>query len=923
MKRVLPSVQQRAAQPAEQRQSATEAYVGSSQVRESARQGAETAQSSNKSTGSNLSAIPKRTYASAGTPTARGMQSSSEVLVSTRPVPLSEKIISREGVAHRDGGKIEREPVAQSQVRAVPVNSPRSTSASGREVSEASNSTREVVSGTPKADRSNTAAAHVAVKVAETGRERTMSVPLEKTSTSATSELKGIQREVGGSTKQTEPVHVEQPTNREYAPSRKTNSAVAQETTVLNVETKSKETFVTSRQSTTPTHVEQPTNRAYTSLRTPNPAVAQETTVLNVETKPKETFVTSRQSTTPVQAEKATHQQRVSPESQRASAAVEAREAIPAPSSMKDELISRPILRAAPETVKNSPQSAQRTAAVEQKQQIEKTKAEPKAEVRDFQGKTERSYEKTQVTPRPDAVTKKSSVEEMTLSGDTLKKSELTKQVSPKTTESRSASALSLEPERAAKPVTEGERREDARPKPETLRDIRSLTPLRKSADSLPAIPQEKSAVHRSSDNASAIIEEVKAASRDLSAKVETPTETSVRQVETSAIARPFVQPEPEFSASAFRTEPTQRTPEHLEHKAESHYKSASPGEQSLKSPERLEHKAELPFSEGMNPSISQQPAKAAPVFVKADEAQVKPETVAPLMRQSEQSSRAASPSISQQPAKAAPVFVKADEAQVKPETVAPLMRQSEQSSRAASPSAPAMTSEWNPVRVAEPASSKEFNRQQSDFSRQDARGAEKVSNEHSRSDAAKNDAASQDSVKVLQGSEPIREPAATPKLDQPHAQKSALPWREIQARVEQALEQSRRRIVEPDHLNLSFFTQELGSFEIDIVRRQDRLSIRVEGESNVVTMMEDEKLQLVQWMRDQGYQVERVEFSSKHESANAFHRDSQPQNQERSEQLMRGSARSANTSVSGQEELVSGGEGHKPQVFGQRVWTA
>jgi hypothetical protein len=267
--------------------------------------------------------------------------------------------------------------------------------------------------------------------------------------------------------------------------------------------------------------------------------------------------------------------------------------------------------------------------------------------------------------------------------------------------------------------------------------------------------------------------------------------------------------------------------------------------------------------------------------------------------------------------------FVKTSDAVAKAEIVAPPVQRSESPARALQTPVSVISADWNPVKSSENAGARDFGFLQHDSTRQEARNSERASAETTRTDATRRESTSQDAFKAMQNSEPIQEAVLLPKPELQNVTKNALPWREIQARVEQALEQSRRRIVEPDHLNLSFYTNELGAFEIDIVREQDRLTIRVGGESKVVTMMEEEKIQLVQWMREQGHQVERVEFSPKGETASAFHRESQKQSQERSEQLARGSAHLSGSISGGQAETIVGPDVPSPQVLGQRVWTA
>ncbi len=83
-----------------------------------------------------------------------------------------------------------------------------------------------------------------------------------------------------------------------------------------------------------------------------------------------------------------------------------------------------------------------------------------------------------------------------------------------------------------------------------------------------------------------------------------------------------------------------------------------------------------------------------------------------------------------------------------------------------------------------------------------------------------------------------------------------------LKAALEKALEQSRKRLVEPDEVRLTLPFGEMGTLEIDVVRRADQFSIHIAAEPAAAAALEESRLAMAVWMREQGYAVERIDLS-------------------------------------------------------------
>lgn len=143
-----------------------------------------------------------------------------------------------------------------------------------------------------------------------------------------------------------------------------------------------------------------------------------------------------------------------------------------------------------------------------------------------------------------------------------------------------------------------------------------------------------------------------------------------------------------------------------------------------------------------------------------------------------------------------------------------------------------------------------------------------------------------------------------------------------LKAALQQALDMSRKRLVEPNELRLSVPLGELGTMDIDVVRETEKISIRIGADHKALALLEDQKPYLTQWLRDQGYPVEQLDLSPRSNGnpnsgltgSNTSSQDSQTSRSMRSE-----------SSLTGQtiEMADSFQPAARPTNSGQHVWTA
>ncbi len=139
---------------------------------------------------------------------------------------------------------------------------------------------------------------------------------------------------------------------------------------------------------------------------------------------------------------------------------------------------------------------------------------------------------------------------------------------------------------------------------------------------------------------------------------------------------------------------------------------------------------------------------------------------------------------------------------------------------------------------------------------------------------------------------------------------------------LQQALEQSRRRLVEPDELRLTVPFGDMGTLDIDVLRENEMFSIRIAADPALAGMMEEQRQQLAVWLKDQGFPIQQLEIAerqggySRREGLASEHTSSE---------------REQNQS-GGSEKGPGGGFGQgdnpepsqpRPAYSGARVWTA
>ncbi|MBL0061186.1 MAG: hypothetical protein IPP40_06810 [bacterium] len=139
---------------------------------------------------------------------------------------------------------------------------------------------------------------------------------------------------------------------------------------------------------------------------------------------------------------------------------------------------------------------------------------------------------------------------------------------------------------------------------------------------------------------------------------------------------------------------------------------------------------------------------------------------------------------------------------------------------------------------------------------------------------------------------------------------------------LQKALDQSRKRMVDPDELRMSIPFGELGTMDIDIVREAEKFSIRIAADPQAIAMMEDQRIQLTHWLRMQGYPVEQIDITPRFAGES---KSDLPGSNQSTEERSSGGAGKSGRPNDGQGGV---GEEHaevavRPAFSGLRVWTA
>lgn len=160
-----------------------------------------------------------------------------------------------------------------------------------------------------------------------------------------------------------------------------------------------------------------------------------------------------------------------------------------------------------------------------------------------------------------------------------------------------------------------------------------------------------------------------------------------------------------------------------------------------------------------------------------------------------------------------------------------------------------------------------------------------------------------------------VQSSSLAPKQHPSHATEA------LKAALQQALEQSRRRLVDPDELRLSIPLAEFGTVDIDVRRDSEHYAVRIAADPALASIMEEQRHQLVVWLRDQGFQVNQLQVDVRAQSQDArseaaFEQTSKNQKERRESEhySARGSAA---------DETLNDLDFPKPVFTGARVWTA
>lgn len=157
----------------------------------------------------------------------------------------------------------------------------------------------------------------------------------------------------------------------------------------------------------------------------------------------------------------------------------------------------------------------------------------------------------------------------------------------------------------------------------------------------------------------------------------------------------------------------------------------------------------------------------------------------------------------------------------------------------------------------------------------------------------------------------------ATSKVVAPH--QNTLPDN-IRVAIQQALELSKQRVVEPDELRISVPLGEMGTIDIDIINESESYSLKIAADPQAIAILADQREQLVSWLRQHGHPVEQIDISPRFTGEH---------DQLESEwQLPTQSGRDDTGSPNWSEDRsgdVSPESGllPKPSLAGGRVWTA
>ncbi len=158
--------------------------------------------------------------------------------------------------------------------------------------------------------------------------------------------------------------------------------------------------------------------------------------------------------------------------------------------------------------------------------------------------------------------------------------------------------------------------------------------------------------------------------------------------------------------------------------------------------------------------------------------------------------------------------------------------------------------------------------------------------------------------------------------IPKPNQQAQGAANEALKLALQKALDQSRKRMIDPDELRMSIPFGELGTMDIDIVREDDKFSIRIAADPQAIALMEDQRVQLTQWLRVQGYPVEKLDVAPRYDGEQKSNLTGSQQPSEERESGQTGRSGRPHSGGGGVAE-ERGEAAARPAFSGLRVWTA
>ncbi|MCB9365973.1 MAG: hypothetical protein H6508_02125 [Calditrichaeota bacterium] len=143
-----------------------------------------------------------------------------------------------------------------------------------------------------------------------------------------------------------------------------------------------------------------------------------------------------------------------------------------------------------------------------------------------------------------------------------------------------------------------------------------------------------------------------------------------------------------------------------------------------------------------------------------------------------------------------------------------------------------------------------------------------------------------------------------------------------LRVALQQALEQSRKRLVEPDELRLTLSMGEFGALDIDVLRENEKFTVRIAADPSIATELDEQRLQLVAYLREQGLLIQQLDVVERPPTSTGEHlRQGGAESRNRAGEDEQGSRSSSRDS--GKQSLAEQSPSARPSFNGKRVWTA